>query len=463
MTNKNISTPHPYIPNTVPEVKQKMLKTIGVKSIEELFNGIPQHLQYNQKLNIPDSLSEHELRRHVNNLMNKNISTDEVISFLGGGSWQHFIPSVCNEVNQRAEFLTAYTGDPYEDHGRYQALFEYQSLMAELVDMDVVNIPTFDWAQAAATSIRMSARITGKSEVLLPKIICPEKLKIIKNYCSPDITYKLVDYCSKTGSIDLKDLKSKITSNTAAIYFENPSYLGFLETSGEKISKMAKDNKIITIVGVDPSSLGIMTPPGEYGADIVCGDLQPLGIPMSYGGGQAGFIATRNELEYIQEFPSRLIGISPTSQEGEYGFGEVLHGRTSLQNREKGKEFVGTQASLWAITAGVYLSLMGPKGMHELGQTIMQKSQYTIKELQKIDSIKANYFENVNFKEFIVDFNETGKTVKEINKKLRDNGVFGGIDLSDTFPEFGQCALYCVTEVHSKKDIDTLIKLIKEL
>lgn len=452
---------HPYIPNTVPEVKEEMLKTIGVNEISDLFEGIPDELQYKKDLAIPEALNEYELKRNITQAIHKNTSTDEVISFLGGGCWQHFVPAVCDEVNSRAEFLTAYAGDEYEDHGRYQAMFEYQSLVAELVDMDVVNVPTFDWAQAAATSIRMASRMKNRYEVLIPKTISKDKLKIIQNYCSPQIECILVDYCPETGALDLDDLQAKISSNTAAIYFENPSYLGFIETAGQEISDIAKAHDAVTIVGVDPTSLGVLEAPVNYGADIVCGELQPLGVHMSYGGGLSGFIATKDEIEYVQEYPSRLFGVAPTSVEGEYGFGDVLYDRTSFAKREEGKESVGTQTSMWGLTAGVYLALMGPKGMYELGQTIMQNTQYAIQKLDKIEQVKATRFGHLNFKEFVVDFNDTGKTVEEINAKLRAEGIFGGIDLSESFPELGQCALYCVTEVHTKEDIDQLIHSIE--
>ena len=453
---------HPYIPNTVPEVQAEMLREIGANSIDELFDGIPDELHYKKDMNIPEALSEYELRRYINSILAKNKNTNEYLNFLGAGCWNHFIPAVCDEVNQRAEFLTAYAGDPYEDHGRYQALFEYQSLMAELVDMDVVNVPTFDWAQAASTSIRMAGRITGRNEVLLPKTISPDRLKIIKNYCSPYLKCILVDYEEGSGQINMADLEKKISENTAAVYFENPSYLGFIETKGQKISNLAKNYGAITIVGVDPSSLGVLAPPSQYGADIVCGDLQPLGIHMSYGGGQSGFIATHDDITFVQEYPSRLFGISPTVVEGEYGFGDVYYDRTSFAQRENGKESVGTQTALWGITAGVYLSLLGPNGMYELGKSIMQKSQYAMAQLGKIQNVVASRFESTNFKEFVVDFTHTGKTVKDINQYLLDNGIFGGKDLSEDFPELGESSLYCVTEIHTKEDIDKLVNAIQQ-
>ncbi|MGE7946764.1 aminomethyl-transferring glycine dehydrogenase subunit GcvPA [Lysinibacillus sp. NPDC093688] len=454
---------HPYIPNMVPEVKQKMLDEIGVHSIKELYSCIPEKLQYKGTMNIPKALNELELRRHIEGLLNKNVSTNEYLNFLGAGCWQHFIPAVCDEVNQRAEFLTAYAGEPYEDHGRFQALFEYQSLMAELVDMEVVNVPTFDWAQAAATSIRMASRITKRSSVLLANTVSPERKKIITNYGTPQLTFEEVNFNLNTGLMDLADLEEKLSNHVAAIYFENPSYLGFIESQGQEISNLAKKYGAKMIVGVDPISLGILAPPSQYGADIVCGDLQPLGMHMNFSGGQAGFIATHNDPTFINEYPSRLFGIIPTVKEGEYGFGDIAYDRTSFADRENGKESVGTQTALWGITAGVYLSLMGPNGMYDLGQAIMQNSQYAVMQLNKIKYIRGSRITSPFFKEFIIDFNDTGLTVEEINTQLLEHKIFGGKDLSKEFPQYGQSALCCVTEVHTKEDIDKLVSVLSKV
>ncbi|MBU5426752.1 aminomethyl-transferring glycine dehydrogenase subunit GcvPA [Tissierella pigra] len=456
---------HPYIPNSNLEVQQEMLREIGLESLDDLHVEIPEELKLKKALNLPKAFeSEYELKRSINKIMNKNISSNEYINFLGAGCWQHYVPAVCDEINSRAEFLTGYAGEPYNDHGRFQTLFEYESLVAELLDMDVVNVPTFDWAQAAATSLRMASRITRRSEALVVGTICPDRLMIIQNYCDPGVEIKLINFNKETGRMDLEDLKKNISNNTAAVYFENPSYLGFLEDQGEEISKITHDKGAILVVGVDPTSLGVLAPPSHYGADIICGDLQPLGMHMNYGGNQSGFISTKDEERFVMEFPSRLFGIAPTIKEGEYGFGDIAYERTSFGNlREKGKEYVGTQTALLGITAGVYLSLMGPKGMYELGENIVQKSLYAIEELSKLKSVKGSRFNNIGFKEFVVDFNDTGKTVEEINEELLVKGIFGGKDLSEEFPELGQCALYCVTEIHLKKDIDNLVKAIREI
>lgn len=453
---------HPYIPNSVPEVKARMLEEIGVKDVDELYDDIPEHLRFKRELNLPEALSsEFQLKRHVENILSRNQSCEENISFLGGGCAQHYVPAICDEIAGRSEFLTAYAGEPYEDHGRFQALFEYESLMAELVDMDVVNVPTYDWSQAASTSIRMAGRITGRDEVLVADTVSPDRLLVIKNYSHPVMSVKLVSHDPETGLIDLNDLKSKISSSTAGIYFENPSYLGFIESQGKNISDIAHKNGALSIVGVDPVSLGVLVPPSQYGTDIVCGDIQGLGNHMYYGGSLAGFIATRDEEKFVMEYPSRLFGIARTAVEGEWGFGDVAYNRTSFGVREEGKEFIGTASALYGISAAVYLSLMGPMGMRELGVHILQKSLYAMKKLSEVNGVSIR-FKSSHFKEFVVDFSESGNRVKDINKSLLKQKIFGGKDLSDEFAELKNCALYCITEVHTEEDINNLVIAIKD-
>ncbi|MEN1760630.1 aminomethyl-transferring glycine dehydrogenase subunit GcvPA [Anoxynatronum sibiricum] len=450
---------HPYIPNSVPEVQQAMLREIGLETLEDLHVEVPEELKLKRNLNLPPALkSEAALRRHVEGILRKNKSCGELLNFLGAGCWQHYVPAVCDEINSRGEFLTGYAGEPYNDHGRFQSLFEYQSMVAELVDMEVVNVPTMDWAQAAATSMRMAGRMTGRRQVLVPELMDQNRLLVAKNYCDPDLDIIPVSYHEETGQLDLEDLQKKLSKDTAAVYIENPSFFGFLEEQGEAIGKLAKEQGAVFIVGVDPSSLGVVAPPSHYGADIICGDLQPLGIHMHFGGGQSGFMATRDEEAYVMQYPSRLFGIAPTSVEGEYGFGDVAYNRTSFGDlREDANEYVGTQSALWGITAGVYLALMGPEGMRELGETILQLSGYAIHQMNQLSGVTGSRFKASSFKEFVVDFNGTGMTVAAINEHLLKAGILGGKDLSQDQPQLGQCALYCVTEIHTREDIDELI------
>jgi glycine dehydrogenase subunit 1 len=455
---------YPYIPNSVPAVKRRMLEEVGAESTDDFFEDVPENLRLRQRMTLPrPHLPEYALRRHVEGILSKNTTAGETISFLGAGCYQHYVPAVCDEVNRRGEFLTAYAGEPYDDHGRFQALFEYTSMMGELLNMDVVNVPTYDGFQASATSLRMAARITGRREVLVARTISPDLLSRIREYVKPTIEIKLVDYDVTTGQLDLDALEDEISDRTAAVYFENPSYLGFIETRGDEISKIAHDHGAVCVVGANPISLGVLTPPADYGADIVCGDIQPLGMHMQFGGGQAGYIATRDEEKYVLEYPSRLFGIAPTSVPGEYGFGDVAYERTSFALREEGKEWVGTAAALWGITAGVYLALMGPQGMVEVGETIMARSRYAMLALNRIEGVKAPVFRSPHFCEFVVNFDGTGKTVAEINQALLARSIFGGKDLTGEFPELGNSALFCVTEVHTKGDIDRLAGELREV
>ncbi len=462
MTHKN-SYVHPYIPNSAPGVKKSMLDELGIKDVDELYSDIPEKLRFRGEMNIPPAMvSEQELRKHMMSVLNKNSTCEEYISFLGAGCADHYVPAICDEIAGRAEFLTAYAGEPYEDHGRFQVMFEYQSLMAEILDVAVVNVPTFDWGQAASNSIRMAGRIAKKDEMLVADTVSPDRLSVIKNYCEPVMKITLVKHDPETGMISLKDLESKISTATAGIYFENPSYLGFLEEQGEMISDLIHKANGVVVVGTDPISLGVLSPPSQYGADISCGDIQALGNHLYFGGALGGFIGTRDEEKYVMEYPWRLFGIARTEVEGEWGFGDVAYDRTSFGVREKGKEFVGTASALHGISAAVYLSLLGPKGIHEMGQCILQNSLYAQKQLSSIPGIKLR-FNAANFKEFTVDFSGTGRSVESINAALLDHGIFGGKDLSSEFAELQDCALFCVTEVHSKAQIDALVLSLNKI
>ena len=462
--SKERATVYPYIPNSVPAVKKQMLEEVNAESTEDFFEDVPAKLRLEGRLNLPAPfLSEYGLKRHVESILAKNRTAGEWLSFLGAGCYQHHVPAVCDEINTRGEFLTAYAGEPYDDHGRFQTLFEYASMMGELLNMDVVNVPTYDGFQASATSLRMARRLTGRRELLIARTISADLLSRIRDYCKPGFEIKQVGYDPDTGQMDLDALRAAISDETAAVYFENPSYLGFVETRGEEIARIAHEHGAVCVVGADPVSLGVLTPPADYGADIVCGDIQPLGMHMQFGGGQAGYIATRDEEAYVMEYPSRLFGIVPTSVPGEYGFGDVAYERTSFAVREGGKEWVGTAAALWGITAGVYLALMGPQGMTEIGETIMSRARYAMLKLDGIAGVTAPLFRSPHFEEFVVNFDATGKSVTEINRALLARHIFGGKDLSHELPELGNSALYCVTEVHTQEDIDRLADALEEV
>jgi glycine dehydrogenase subunit 1 len=327
----------------------------------------------------------------------------------------------------------------------------------------VVNVPNYDGFQAAATALRMAVRITGRTKVLVSANIGTDKLSKVREYLKPDIAIEPIPFDLKTGLLDLSALKAKLHAEIAAVYFENPTYLGLLETQGRQISTAAHAAGALSVVSAEPLSLGVIAPPVEYGADIVCGDIQSLGMHMHYGGGHAGYIASPDDPKFVMEFPSRLFGIAPTIVEGEYGFGDVAYERTSFALREQGKEWVGTAAALWGITAGVYLALMGPQGMVEIGEGIMKKCRYAMKKIAAIPGLKVIFADTPHFTEFVVDFNGAGKTAAAVNQALLERDIFGGKDLSAEFPTLGQSALYCVSEIHTQADLDCLTNSLKEV
>jgi glycine dehydrogenase subunit 1 len=459
---------HPYIPNAVPEIRSAMLAAVGLKDIEEVYAEIPAEIRFNGELDLPPALpAEGRLRRHLRELLAKNRACRETLSFLGGGCWQHEVPAVVDEIVNRSEFLTAYCGANYSDLGKYQARFEFNSLMGELLSLDAVSEPIYDWGSAAGLALRMAARITGRRTVLLPRTVSPQRLAQIRTLCQPEamdnhIALRLIDYDADSGLLDLDALAAAMTDDIAAVYFENPAYLGFIESRARKIADLAHRRGALCIAGVDPISLGLLAPPGEYGADIAVGDLQPLGMHMLCGGGQSGFIAFRDEETYVAECPLAVYSILETVNPGEYAFAEVQAERTSYGLRDQGKDWVGTASGLWTIGAAVYLALMGPRGMTEVGQTICRNAAYAQKLVAAIPGVSVR-FPAGNFKEFVLDFTKTGKKVSEINHALLERGIYGGHDLSVEFPELGQTALYCVTECHSAADLQRLADTLKEV
>ncbi|MCL1905440.1 MAG: aminomethyl-transferring glycine dehydrogenase subunit GcvPA [Clostridiales bacterium] len=456
---------HPYMPNSVPAIKRAMLEELGVENIEDLYSKcITEPLRFRGKMNLPRPiLGEYDLKRHVLGILGKNVSCEEYSSFLGAGCYRHYVPAICDEINSRAEFLTAYCGDTYSDHGKMQAIFEYTSMMGELLDLDVVSYTTYDGGQAVCSSLRMALRIqqaagqAGRRRLLLPATMNPEILSQARDYCQDWGEICLVAADGLSGLMDLADLDYKLRrGDVAAVFYENPSYLGFLETQVEEIARLAHAAGALVIAQPEVASLGVLESPANYGADIVCGEIQPLGMHIQFGGGCAGFIACRQEESFIQQFPTYMYGITATQNPGEYGWGRALNYRCSHGARENAKEYFGTASGLWAITAGVYLALMGPQGMRELGEAILQKCRYAIEKLSGIPGIKANLFGGANFQEFVVNFDGWGKSVADINRALLQEKIFGGKDLSADFPRFGQSALYCVTEMTTKAQTDHL-------
>ncbi len=452
---------HRYLPNSVPEIKEKMMDEIWISSIADLYSDIPDELVYKGVLDIPGPSTEAEVKAHVSGLLEEN-TTLRCPPFMGGGVWPHYVPSVVDEVIHRAELLTSYT--PYQpeiSQGMLQSIFEYQSQICELVGMDVANSSLYDWSTAVGEAALMSSRITRKTKVLVPDLMSPYRYSVLKTYVEPaGLSVEKVDHDEITGLMNLEDLKDKVDGETAAVYVENPSYMGFVEENAADIGEIAHDNKALYVVGVDPTSLGVLRAPGDYGADIVCGEGQPLGNHMSYGGPLLGILACRHDNRYIRQMPGRIIGITETLKDQRRAYVMTLQTREQHIRREKATSNICSNQALCAVAAGVYLSLMGPTGMRELGETIMSRARYAQRKIGELPGVRAPIFNSFHFKEFTVKFQR--KPLDEISKKLRANGMQAGIPLTKQFPDFGETSLFCVTEVHSKKDVDMLVSVLKE-
>jgi glycine dehydrogenase subunit 1 len=400
----------------------------------------------------------------LNGLLATNIPATTSISFLGGGCWNHHVPAVVDEIIGRAEFLTPVWGTPSSDFGRNQAWFEFTSQLGSLLEMELVGLPVYSWGCAAGHALRMTARLTGRRRVLVPARMCPERRAVVDNYClsvDPAAAIRIdVVPCDHLGVLDLAALKASANAETAAIYFENPAYLGGLEVGARQIVEIAHCVGAEAIVGVDPISLGVIAPPGSYGADIAVGSIQPLGIHMAAGGGLGGFIASRDEVRYAAEYPTLLNSIARTV-DGKTSFGMMLFHQSSYGSREEGKDWTGNSTYLWAIGASVYMALLGPQGFQEVGRLIMSRARQAAERLKTVPGVRV--LSGDVFKEFVVSFEPSGRSVDDVNAALRSRGIFGGLDLSTRFPDLGQSALYCVTEVHEPEDIERLANALEEV
>lgn len=459
---------HPYMANSVPQLRQQMLDYIGVKDVEALFEQIPASHRLQRPIDLPPALSsESALRRHIGGLLSRNVSCERNLNFLGAGCWQHYVPAVCDEIVHRTEWLHSVFGGPSSDHGRNQAWFEFASQLGELLGFDLVGLPVYSWGCAAGHALRMAARLTGRREVIVPRLIDPERLSVIRSYCEPaemgsHLAIVTVDADPATGLLDLADLRAKLSARTAAVYLETPGYLGTIETNTPEIIRLSRAAGAQTILGVDPLSLGVLASPAELSADFAVGPTQPLGVHMNCGGGTGGFIATRDDERYARQYPTLMISIAETTRAGEYGFGLSLFHQTSYGLREKGNDWTGNSVYMWAIANTAYMALLGPKGFAEVGEAIMARSDHAAHRIGALSGVRLRQRAPF-FKEFVVDFTDTGKTVQQINQALLARGIFGGKDLSAELPELGQSALYCVTEIHTREDIDRLVSCLREV
>ena len=458
-----MTEPHRYISNSNPLLMKSMLQEIGIASIDDLFSDIPKEIRDKGRLNIPSHSSEADVKRKVEAVLGRNMSTKEVPSFLGAGIWPHYVPAAVDAILSRGEFLTSYT--PYQpeiSQGMLQAMFEYQSLICELTEMEYANSSLYDWSTALGEAARMASRVTGRHEFIVPHYTHPERIRTLGAFAaSAGINIVEVPQNQKTGALSLSDLRKSVSSRTAGVYLEYPSFLGFVEEEVEEIGRIAHQTGSLFIVGVEPISLGVLRPPGDFGADIVLGEGQPLGNHMNFGGPLLGIFACKGQ-SLLRQMPGRIIGRTSTQDGKQDAYCMALQTREQHIRREKATSNICTNEALMAIAASVYLSLLGSRGLTELCSLISERTHYAQHKMSKLAGVQAPCFDSFHFMEFAVNF-KSGKKVSEINEALLSGGIQGGLDLSTMFPELGQTALYCFTEVHSHEDIDRLVDKLQHI
>lgn len=443
---------HPWLPNL--SSIEDMLKEIGVNNIDDLFKDIPKEVRLNRLLNIGKGkpLSEYEIAKEIEEKSSKNVKL-KVPPFIGAGICPHYVPYAVKFIISRSEFYTSYT--PYQpeiSQGLLQALFEYQSLIAELLEMEVVNASMYDWGSALAEAVLMANRINSRKTILVPENINPYHKEVLKTWIQgKGLKLEEVKYDRETGTINIEDFERKINDNTTAVYIQQPNFFGNFETEIEHIVDTAKHKKALTIMGVKPLSLGLIKPPGEYGIDIAVGDGQELGLPLNFGGPLMGIFAVRWDMTLVRQMPGRIVGITK-DMSGDIGFTLILQTREQFIKREKATSNITTNEALMAIANAVYLSLLGKEGIRELAEEIYYRSHYAAKKLEQIRGVKK-LFNSDFFEEFVIRF---PVNYDKIHEKLKEIKIQGGLKLSDF------TALFCVTEVHDKDAIDLLAATIEE-
>lgn len=446
-----------YIPQTL-EQKKEMLQQIGMTSAEQLFSDIPDSIRQTGLLNLPAPMTEPELDIYMKQLAAKNLNTEDYACFLGAGAYDHYIPSVVKHMTARQEFYTSYTQyQPEISQGMLQAIFEYQSMICSLTGMDVSNASMYDGATALAEAALMSCSVTGENTVLVSRTVHPEYRRVLKTY-SEQCGFDLIEIGSRDGITDIDELTGSITENTAAVLVQNPNFFGIiepLEKVGELLSgKTASKKKIMFAVCADPVSLAILEPPASFGADLVVGEGQALGNPLSFGGPYLGFFTAKEE--YLRKMPGRIVGQTEDSR-GRRGFVLTIQAREQHIRREKATSNICSNQALNALTAAVYMTVTGREGLRDIALNSMRKARYTYEKLIETGCFEVIYNAPF-FKEFAV---RARMPVDLLNKVLCEKKIIGGLDLSGYYPELKNGWLVAVTEKRTIKEIERLATISK--
>ncbi|CUD18987.1 aminomethyl-transferring glycine dehydrogenase subunit GcvPA [Staphylococcus aureus] len=444
---------HRYIPLTEKD-KQEMLQTIGAKSIGELFGDVPSDILLNRDLNIAEGEAETTLLRRLNRIASKNITKETHTSFLGAGVYDHYAPSVVDAMISRSEFYTAYT--PYQpeiSQGELQAIFEFQTLICELTDMDVANSSMYDGMTSFAEACILAFSQTKKNKIVVSKGLHYQALQVLHTYAKTRKEFEVVEIDLDGTVTDLKKLEAAVDDETAAVAVQYPNFYGSIEDL-EKIHSFIEDKKALFIVYANPLALGLLTPPGSFGADIVVGDTQPFGIPAQFGGPHCGYFATTKKL--MRKVPGRLVG-QTQDDEGNRGFVLTLQAREQHIRRDKATSNICSNQALNALASSIAMSALGKQGIYDIAVQNIEHANYA-----KQQFIKKGFevLDGTSFNEFVVKFD---KPIQQVNEELVKYNIIGGFDLGVVSDDFKNHMLIAVTELRIKDEIDTFVEKAGEL
>lgn len=438
----------PYIPLTEKN-KEEMLSSLSIKRVEELFFSIPAKAWLKEKIKLPLPLSEIDIKKELGSLAQKNKNADDFLSFLGAGSYNHFIPSVVKHIISRSEFYTAYT--PYQpeiSQGMLQSIFEYQSLICNLTGMDIANASMYDGATALAEAASLAVNFTKKRKILISQTVHPHYRQVLQTYAN-GVNWEIeeIPFDEKKGITQ----GFNVSKDTAGVIIQQPNFFGCLENNLNLVDKIHAAGALY-ILSADPTSLGLLKPPGEYGADIVVGEGQSLGNPQSLGGPGLGIFAVKKD--FMRLIPGRIVG-ETVDTEGKRGLVLTLQTREQHIRREKASSNICSNEALNALAACVYLSYVGPKGLQQIATTCLENANYLKEKLEEKGFELP--FSAPTFKEFVV---KTKESPQAINQRLLENKIIGGLDLETYYPQLKNHLLFCTTEMLNKIEIDKLVSFL---
>ena len=446
-----------FIPHTEQDIRE-MLETIGVQNVDQLFASIPDNLQLGNKLlDLPPALSEIEVVSALRQIQMRNPDPEEISSFLGAGAYRHYSPAVISSLIQRGEFSTSYT--PYQaevSQGTLQAIFEFQTMITMLTGMDVANASMYDGASALAEAVLMSNRINKKKEYLIASSVHPEYRQTTETYLrGTDLQLINVPY-SSDGKTDFKFIRANLSDRVSAVILQSPNFFGIVEEYEQLGRELKEQNTLLIVVVVEPLSLGILKPPGEREADIVVGEAQSFGLPVSYGGPYAGFFATRKK--FVRQMPGRLAG-ETIDRKGRRSFVLTLSTREQFIRREKATSNICTNQGLCMLAATIYLAVMGKQGLRELALLNLRKADYLKNKLSKMKGFEAR-FNSDTFNEVVL---RCPRPATEIRDALLEYKILAGLPLGDYYPELADSLLICTTELNTVEAIDRLAEKLETL